>query len=49
MQRELRAAPRDGAVADVLQAVMSSKQPARKGYTCWNPAICIAVCGKKTC
>jgi len=49
MQRELRAAPRDGAVADVLRAVMSSGEAATQGYTCFNPAICIAVCGKKTC
>ena len=49
MQRELRSAPEQSAVADVLRAVMSNKSPTRKGYTCWNPAICIAVCGKKTC
>ena len=27
----------------------SGDDSSRKGYTCWNPAICIAVCGKKTC
>ncbi len=47
--RELSAAPRDSAVADVLRAVMSADGSASGGYTCWNPAICIAVCGKKTC
>lgn len=31
------------------QLRMSDQSSARKGYTCWNPAICIAVCGKKTC
>ncbi len=49
MNRELSAAPREGAVADVLRAVMSTEGSAGGGYTCWNPAICIAVCGKKTC
>jgi hypothetical protein len=48
-KRELSAAPRDSAVADVLRAVMSSDGSTTEGYTCWNPAICIAVCGKKTC
>lgn len=27
----------------------SSGTSSRKTYTCSNPAICIAVCGKKTC
>lgn len=49
LQRELRSAPRESAVADVLRAVMSTETTSRAGYTCWNPAICIAVCGKKTC
>jgi hypothetical protein len=49
LKRELNDAPRNSAVHDAANAVMRSRGETTRAYTCWNPAICIAVCGSKTC
>lgn len=48
LRQELRTAPENSSVYDAIRATLADQGQAR-GYTCWNPAICIAVCGKKTC
>lgn len=35
--------------ASILAGAMLPTQVSAKAYTCWNPAICKAVCGKPTC
>lgn len=37
------------ALSSGVTASSSNNQSRARPYTCWNPAICIAVCGKKTC
>ncbi|HYF55374.1 MAG TPA: hypothetical protein VEA41_14045 [Salinarimonas sp.] len=48
--RKLVAATLSAAAAVVIGGMFTSTAQAQsKPYTCWNPAICKAVCGKPTC
>ncbi|BCG79331.1 hypothetical protein [Mesorhizobium sp. 113-3-3] len=47
--RDMKALDGSGKLAASGGGSSSSGSSSKKTYTCSNPAICIAVCGKKTC